>query len=199
MKGKPNDIIKKYKEEVPEGEQAEKPPEENKEEQPQAVPQDPDASVDDNIKKEEPKENFTEKLKLSYLVRQIDYDTFVVPEGAFKLSPQHEIRINRGFKGICKEEISAMNKWMHFRPTSEEKTKELEEDNAVFSFDIFDSIVNDTMKGSWSLQVDSSKSSCNVRSLLWPGYFASLQGNTGLFCGLYYGNGMKNLELPFMI
>lgn len=200
LKGKPNEIIKKYKEEIPEGENAEKPPEENKEEQPPQQIQDPDASVDDNApKKEDPKENFTEKLKLSYLVRQIDYDTSVVPEGAFKLAPEHEIRINRTFKGVSKQEIGRMERWMHFRPVSEEKNKILEEENAVFRFDIFDSIVNDTMKGSWSLQVDSSKSCCNVRSLLWPGYFATLQGNTGLYCGLYYGNAMKNLELPFMI
>ncbi|MCQ2818820.1 MAG: hypothetical protein MJ252_16260 [archaeon] len=201
LKGKPNEILKKYKTDAAEGEAAEPPPqEENKEgEQPPKI-QDPDASVDDNAPiPEPPKENFTELLKLSYLVRQIDYDTSIVPEGALKLAPEHEIRINRAFRGVTKEDIGKMERWMHFRPVSEEKKKMLEEDTAVFRFDIFDSIVNDSVKGSWSLQVDSSKSSCNVRSLLWPGYFASMQGNTGLYCGIYCGNAMKNLELPFMI
>ena len=202
LKGKPNEILKKYKEEVPEGEAPveQPPPEENKEgEQPPKI-QDPDASVDDNAPiPEPPKENFTELLKLSYLVRQIDYDTSVIPEGALKLAPEHELRINRSFRGVNKEDICKMERWMHFRPVSEEKKKILEEDKAVFRYDILDSIVNDVVKGSWSLQVDSAKASCNVRSLLWPGYFASLQGNTGLYCGVYYGDGMKNLELPFMI
>ena len=138
-------------------------------------------------------------MKLSYIVRQIDYDVNIVPEGAYKLAPEHEIRVNRSFRGISKDNISNMQNWMHFRPVCEDKHKLLEQDDAVFRYDIFDSIVNDTMKGTWSLQVDASKSSCNLRSLLWPGYFASLQGNTGLFCGLYCGNGMKNLELSFMI
>ena len=109
LKGKPNDIIKKYKEEVPEGAEAEKQPEENKDENAQInkPPQDPDASVDDNAPKpEEPKENFTEKLKLSYIVRQIDYDVNIVPEGAYKLAPEHEIRVNRSFRGISKDNIS---------------------------------------------------------------------------------------------
>ena len=76
--------MKKYKEDIPEGDnpKGEQKEEENKEgEGDQNKPaniQDPDASVDDNApKKEEPKENFTEKLKLSYLVRKIDYDTKV--------------------------------------------------------------------------------------------------------------------------
>ena len=56
LKGKPDDIIKKYKEENQEGEaNQEQQQQENKE---QKI-QDPDASVDDNApKKEPPKENF---------------------------------------------------------------------------------------------------------------------------------------------
>lgn len=209
LKGNPNLIIKKYKEDIPEGENPEggnePKPEENKEEEggeqnKQGTLLDPDASVDDNApKKEEPKENFTEKLKLSYLVRQIDYDTNIVPEGALKLVSEHEIRINKSFKGLSHDEIKDMGKWMHFRPVSETKKKMIEEDSAIFRKDIFDPITEDQVKGSWSLQLDSTKTSCNIRSLLWPGYFASHQGNSNLYCGVYFGNGMKSLELPFMI
>ena len=210
LKGNPNLVLKKYKEDIPEGENPDggepKKEEENKEGEEGADPnkpaniQDPDASVDDNApKKEEPKENFTEKLKLSYLVRKIDYDTNIVPEGALKLVSEHEIRVNKSFKGLNKEEISDMSKWMHFRPVSESKKKMLEEEDAVFRKDIFDPITEDELKGSWSLQLDTTKTSCNLRSLLWPGYYACHQGNTNLYCGVYFGNGMKSLELPFMI
>lgn len=200
LKGNPNIVIKKYKVDVPEG-QPEEPKEEQKEgEENKPKIQDPDASVDDNAPKpEEPKEDFTEKLKLSYLVRQIDYDTDIIPEGAMKLVSEHEIRPNTCFFGLNKENVGDMGKWMHFRKVSEQKQKELQEDNAVFRTDIFDSIVDDTVKGSWSLQLDSSKTACNIRSLLWPGYFASHQGGSNLYCGVYIGNGMKSLELPFMI
>ena len=101
LKGNPNLVLKKYKEDIPEGENPDggepKKEEENKEGEEGADPnkpaniQDPDASVDDNApKKEEPKENFTEKLKLSYLVRKIDYDTNIIPEGALKLVSENE-------------------------------------------------------------------------------------------------------------
>jgi radial spoke head protein 9 len=43
---------------------------------------------------------FTESDRLSYVVRSIDYDTSVVPEGAFKMLPINELRRNDNFKGI---------------------------------------------------------------------------------------------------
>lgn len=201
LKGNPDLIVKQYKIINLDGDNPE-PEVKQDENEENAKPKilDPDASVDDNAPKpEEPKENFTEKLKLSYLVRQIDYDTSIIPEGAFVLTNEHEIRINRSFKGLNTNDITNKSKWMHFRPVSENKTKELNEDDAVFKANIFDSINDDTVKGSWSLQLDTTKTSCNLRSLLWPGYFASHVGGTNLYCGVYIGNGMKRADLPFMI
>ena len=211
LKGNPSIIIKKYKSDVQQGENIEnnEPPQQPPQEEnaggeenkpPTSTFQDPDASVDDNAKPpEEPKENFTELLKLSYLVRRIDYDTNIVPEGALKLIGEHEIRINNSFKGLNNNDIKDISKWMHFRNVSEEKRKEIEEAEAVFRYDIFDSIVNDKVKGSWSFELDPTKTTCNLRSLLWPGYFALHQANTKTVIGIYFGNGFKNAELPFMV
>ena len=203
LKGNPALIIKKYKEEIPEGEEGEVQNDNQGEGEDEegAKPLDPDASVDDNApKKEEPKENFTEALKLSYLVRQIDYDTSIVPAGALKLIPEHELRVNKSYKGLKPEELRDKTKWLHVRPIVSEKKKEfIETDEAIFSFDILDSIVEDPVKCSWSIQLDPTKTICNVRSLLWPGYFAVHKSNSNLYCGCYFGNGMKNAELAFMV
>ena len=43
---------------------------------------------------------FTESDRLAYVVRSIDYDTGVVPEGAFKMLPINEIRRNDNFHGF---------------------------------------------------------------------------------------------------
>ena len=62
--------------------------------------------MDDNApKKPEPKENFTEKLKLSYIVRQIDTDTSVIPKGAVKLTPEHQYRMNKTYKGLKQDQL----------------------------------------------------------------------------------------------
>ena len=92
------------------------------------------------------------------------------------------------------------NKFLHFRPImNEEKKIYVENDDACFKFDILDSIENDTIKGSWSIQLDPTKKICNVRSLLWPGYYAVHLSNSDLYGGVYFGNGKKNYDLPFMI
>jgi radial spoke head protein 9 len=38
-----------------------------------------------------------------------------------------------------------------------------------------------------------------LRSLKWPGYFAFHQVSTDLYGGAYFGDGIKNIELPFML
>jgi radial spoke head protein 9 len=43
--------------------------------------------------------NLTESDRLSYVVRSIDYDCSVIPEGAFKMVPVNEVRRNDNFLG----------------------------------------------------------------------------------------------------
>ena len=198
LKGKPNEIIKKYKEEIPEGQeqpQEEKPPEE------QPKPQDPDASVDDNApKKEPPKENFTEALKLSYLVRQIDTDTCIIPKGSLRLNENHEYLINQSFKGLKQDELLNFNNYLHFRKIINENVKNhVETAKAIFDFDILDDISTDSVKGCWSLQLDPSKKIVNIRNLLWPGFYSVHQSDSNIYGCVYFGDGKKNADLPFMI
>lgn len=46
------------------------------------------------------RKNFTESDRLAYVVRSIDFDTSIVPEGAFKMLPIFEMRRNDQFTGI---------------------------------------------------------------------------------------------------
>lgn len=48
------------------------------------------------------------------------------------------------------------------------------------------------------MQLDTTKTIVNLRSLLWNGYFAFHKANTNKFGGVYFGYGTKNSELPFM-
>ena len=43
--------------------------------------------------------NFTELDRLAYVITAIESETHVVPEGAFKMLPAHEIRRNESYKG----------------------------------------------------------------------------------------------------
>ena len=57
---------------------------------------------------------------------------------------------------------------------------------------------DDELKCSWSIQTDSAKSVSNIRSIVWPGYYAYHKSNCDLFGGVYIGFGIKNVDIPFM-
>ena len=98
------------------------------------------------------------------------------------------------------EDLRKKEKYLHFRPiVTKEKLEYSETDDACFKYDILDDITTDVVKGSWSVQLDSTRKISNVRSLLWPGYYAVHQSNSNIYGSCYFGNGQKNSELAFMI
>lgn len=157
--------------------------------------------VAENI--EEPKagpKNYTELDRLSYVVSAIENDTHVVPEGAFKLTPKHELRRNLAFKGLDKRDLKKLEKYYHFRNVQEQDKRELlETTKSVFREDIFDPIVNDKPKGAWSVQLDTSETVGIVKSLVWPGYIGYNISGTNKFGSAYFGDGLKNKDLTFML
>ena len=125
--------------------------EENKKEE------DPDISREEVVEVVKLK-NFTELDRLGLIVRMIDRETAVIPEGAFKMLPIHEMRRNDNFQGLKNNEIGFLSKYMHFRDVMTQEKKEfIQRDDAIFSFNFLDQIDKDTIKGSWSLQLDSTK------------------------------------------
>jgi radial spoke head protein 9 len=159
--GAPNTIITKYKEEVdPDavGGDVVEPINPS----PDNQTQNPNADLDDSqpeipVAKIE-KENFTELLKLSLVVKCIDHDTNVVPQGAFRLIPIHEIRRDQSWKGMKPEELQDLSKFHHFRKiTNPENKIRIETDEAIFYPDLLDTINEDEVKYSWSIQLDSTK------------------------------------------
>lgn len=103
-------------------------------------------SEDNKVVVEEKKLNFTELDKLAFIIKIIDYDINIFPQGAFKLIPIHELRRNDNFKGLMPEELKNINKYSHFRkPTQLDKIMNIEKEEAIFRFDILD----DLDKGSY--------------------------------------------------
>ncbi len=55
------------------------------------------------------------------------------------------------------------------------------------------------VRGSWSLLHNKFKNCVTLRSLLYPGYFFYYDGAAQIFGGLYFGSGLKNTDLVFML
>ena len=101
-------------------------------------------SEDNKVVEVEKKLNFTELDRLSFIVKIIDYETNIFPQGAFRLIPIHELRRNDYFKGLKKDELKDVNKYSHFRKASQkEKVDSIEKEEAIFRYDILDDIGKD--------------------------------------------------------
>lgn len=155
--------------------------------------------IGDTFKPKLKKKNMTETDRLSFVVRTIDHDTSVVPVGAYKMLPINEMRRNDLFEGISSEDLHKKEKYVHFRPVEcNEKKDKIAMGKAVFDFDFLDSIADDPIRDSWSLHLDSTRTTCTLRNLIWPGYLAYHKANTDEFGGVYIGYGIKNNDIPFM-
>ena len=158
-----------------------------------------DEMAGDNFKPKTKKKNMTETDRLSYVVRAIDRDTSVAPVGGFKMMPINELRRNDLFEGLNSEDLDKKEKYVHFRPVeNQEKKDKIDMGKAVLDFEFLDSIVDDPIKDSWSIHVDSTRTISSLRSLVWPGYFAYCKANCDQFGGVYFGYGIKNVDIPFM-
>jgi len=144
----------------------------------------------------EPIPAYTEKHHLAFLVSEIDNHTSVVPKGAFVVSPTHTIIGNSNFMGLSNSEAMDLENYYHFRKP--EKT--LRERNGMISeTEFLDSILTTHPKGGWSLQVNPTRSTVTIRSLLFPGYSFSHDIATNKFSGVYFGNGVRNADIAFML
>ena len=147
-----------------------------------------------------PPKNFIEIDRLAYVVRAIDHDCAVVPQGAFRMTPTHELTRNPAFEGLPLGQIKEIKNYLHFRNVQlAEKRDQLDRDDALFTYDFLDGIEKDIPRGSWSLQVDSSNTLATLRNFLWTGYFAFHLANSKRFGAVYIGDGIKNADLPFML
>jgi radial spoke head protein 9 len=158
-----------------------------------------DEVIGDTFKPQLRKKNMTETDRLSFVVRTIDHDTSVVPVGSFKMLPINELRRNDLFEGLNSEDLDKKEKYVHFRPVeNQEKKDKIAMGKAVFDFDFLDSIADDPIKDSWTIHLDSTKTTSTLRNLIWPGYFAYHKANTDEFGGVYIGYGIKNIDIPFI-
>jgi radial spoke head protein 9 len=148
-----------------------------------------------------PANGLTELDRLTFVVHSIDKNCQIVPCGAFKKNTIGEVSPNDAFSGIEVTKVEDLNNYMHLRPVEQPDKKELagrEED--IFNHEFLDNVALDVPFSSWSVQKDPINALVvTIRSRLWPGYYAYHRANTNLYGGVYMGDGIKNIDLMFML
>lgn len=147
-----------------------------------------------------PPERFRELHRLAYTVAQIDHDVAVTPKGALFLEPSRRVSARRGFEGLSHEAAGDLKNYFHFRtPETIAAAAALSRKGLIRDTDFLDPIAGDKPSGVWSLNYDGSNTQANLKSLAWPGYYFFAQIGGGEYGSVYFGNGLANLDLPFML
>ncbi|XP_017291465.1 radial spoke head protein 9 homolog [Kryptolebias marmoratus] len=154
----------------------------------------------DNAADEDAETKVTEEKRLAVTVHHIDEEVSVVPRGAFIKTPHGLVQTNCSFGGLSDSEARKLHNFMHFsQPRKSQKKSILKMGEWSPAIDFLDVLTDDTPKGSWSLQFQCASKVCVLHSLLWLGltfYHVPMTPQHGY---IYIGDGLKSLDLPFML
>ncbi|KAI8622293.1 hypothetical protein BC830DRAFT_1090138 [Chytriomyces sp. MP71] len=151
---------------------------------------------------EKPKgQSVNEEKRLSGITQLINYDVQVVPRGAYYRDGSLTLQLNPMFKGLQQAELGELTSYCHFREGFNINKKTVLERASNFdeTIDIFDAISTDNPRGVWTIQSERGGSVSLIRSLLWPGYVFYHTPSPAKWGGIYYGWGLKNHNIGFML
>ena len=78
------------------------------------------------------------------------------------------------------------------------KQANLEKDECVFRPDFLDEANDTRIKGGLTgVKASTKQNVALMRNHVWPGYTSYHVANSQVYGGFYFGEGQKNLDLPF--
>jgi len=145
------------------------------------------------------KSNVTEAQRLACAVASIDFSTAVVPKGSMIMDANENVVVNRSFTGLDGKDAMSAASYCHFRPVADPKTIVKLGDNKSPAADIFETLSDDVPSGCWTFKLSGTGAAVVLNNLLWPGSvaYSSLGGNSFGYC--YFGTGLKNNDIAFML
>ena len=130
----------------------------------------------------------------------IENDCQLCPVGAFKMTPEHEVRRNETFKGLEGNDALDLSNYLHFRNVQDlQKKADLDLPTAPFNPHFLESVCHDQPKGCWNLVQDEKRESVVIRSFLWPGFQFYHKKGSNRFGSFYNGDGLKCLDIHFIV
>ncbi|ETW02407.1 hypothetical protein H310_05923 [Aphanomyces invadans] len=163
---------------------------------------DPSRLLDESETEPQEGENknvFREVDRLVLLVEAIDNQTSLIPCGAYVVSATHYIVPNRLFQGLSWEKALQLGSYHHFRDaTTAERKSALATPGLVRPSDFLDPLTVD-LEGTWTLRKDGTGSVVVLRNLVFPGFVFFHKPRTGQYGSAYFGDGLRNPDLAFML
>lgn len=148
-----------------------------------------------------PAGGITELHRLSYVINQIERQCQIVPVGSWRKNTLGYVQPNEAYRGLSRKELCSLDSYMHLRPLEQKDKVDLaarEED--IFNHEFLDNAALQKPEQGWTIQMDEINMALVVlRSRVWPGFTAFNRASAACYGSLYIGNGIKQLDLAFMI
>lgn len=147
-----------------------------------------------------PVERFREMNRLAYTVKKIERDCVIVPRGALVVDAGKKVIANKYFEGLSHQTAIETRAYSHMRkPEGLEGLAMMKRPGIIKSGDFLDCISKDSPKEMWSIQYNSLNTMAYVRNLFWDGYSFYSVINTPEYGGAYFGTGVPNYDIAFML
>jgi len=147
-----------------------------------------------------PVERFREVHRLSYTVKQIDHDCAIVTKGAVVVDASKRVIFNSYYKGLSYQTAAEMRAYYHFRrPENPQGISNLKKPGIIKSGDFLDSITKDIPQQIWTISHDNSGTIAYVRNHYWDGYCYYNVIDCPEYGGAYFGIGVPNVDIAFML
>ena len=147
-----------------------------------------------------PPEEFREEHKLAYHVSVIDNEVSIIPKGAWICDATHQVIRNVTNCGLTHEAAGSLRNYLHFRYPENDRSKQaLVKPGVVRHGDFLDNLEDDQPKGCWGVHYDPTAKYSIVRSFYWPGSFFCHEIKTGNYVSVYFGDGLPNNDILFML
>lgn len=140
-----------------------------------------------------------EEDRLAATIFLINEEARIVPRGALFKRPDSVVIENLSFEGLTALETYEQKSYLHFcKPKEKWNTNLLTRKDYNYALDFLDTIDVSIPKESWTIQVFEGRTVI-VKSLYWPGMVFYHHIQTPFYGCVYFGNGKKNLDVPFQL
>ncbi|CRG97727.1 conserved Plasmodium protein, unknown function [Plasmodium gallinaceum] len=151
----------------------------------------------ENNKKDD-NQNVIELERLSYIVRKIDEEAFIIPYNSVKITNNLEVKFSN-FSGLNILDALKLTSWVHFRYPKNLTYDKIKNYDTFFLNNFLDSIESDNPTNMWNIKINEELSKISIINHLYPGYIFYHILNTPFYASLYIGNGISNYDLPFLL
>lgn len=169
----------------------------------------------------------TELDRVSWTISKINDECYIVPINSLILTSSKIMQKNKNFSGLTRNEANKLDCYLHFRtPKDPYSISKYRKATALNETEFLDPITNDLPKGiyffffiflydyfhrsltaflfcyyvgCWRLNSKKSGLEVSIKNLLWNGFEFKYQVGDTQYVEGYFGNGIRQNDLVFMI